>query len=303
MEAPALERAKALLSSDSKAKRKRGMEMLCELHANDLIVEYAMKERDSTILGIASEGLDYHAPELIHHFLTQPSSYFASLHMRFTVARGNFLYAEDTIRSVYAARRSLKLDVIDGIGFAYLRSLSDVLEKYIGVPLNPYENTRGNGANGWSRAVHAIVALARMDAHSENAHAEDRLADAIREGSVLDTRSKLEWALYDKGGPPTIDDILSWVKRGAIGILPDLASTLLKRQDYDRLGLLVHEYPKVFFVSQEFCYWPLMNWLEANGILAHREFGGKDGIKEGGLYRYWRAREKGLPPPPWWKWQ
>jgi hypothetical protein len=278
------------------------MEMLCELRAHELIVEYALKERDSTILGVASEGLDYHPPDLVRHFLTQPSSMFASLHMRFTVARGNFLYADDAIRSVYATRRSHTLDVIDGIGLAYIRSLSNVLEKYIRVPLNPYEGATRTGANGWSRAVHAVVALARMDAHSDTAHAEDRLADAIREGSVLDTRSKLEWALYDKGGPSTIDDILGFVKQGAIGILPDLASTLLKRQEYDRLGSLVHEYPKVFFVTQEFCYWPLMNWIEVKGILAQKEFGGRDGINEEGLYRYWRARERGEAPPPWWKW-
>ena len=329
-ELPSADRAKVLLSSESKAKRKKGMEMLCELNVPELIVEYALREKDSDILSVVSEELEFHPPELIRHLLTQPSSYFATLHMRFTVARGNFLYAEDVVHSVYAARRSLTLDVIEGIGLAYLRSLGDLLQKYIRVPLELYQDAlrskgpkavagvEGIDANGWSRdgwaAVRAIVALARTDSHCDLGHVQERLEDTIRIGrgvlpknriarSILGTRAQLEWALFDKGGPSTFDNVVGLVRQGAIEILPDLASTLLKQQRNDMLESLVREYPKVFFVAQEFVYWPLMNWLELNGILADEEYGGKDGIKEGGLYRYWRARKKGISPPPWWKWQ
>ena len=47
----------------------------------------------------------------------------ASLYMRFHIARRNCLFAEDTIREVYSKRRTLTLDVINGIGGAYLSKI------------------------------------------------------------------------------------------------------------------------------------------------------------------------------------
>src|SRR5262245_23912560 len=84
---PTIESATVLLASASKAKRKKGMEMLCELHARELIISHALQETDASILGMASEELECHPPDLIRHLLTQPSSFDANLYMRCRIAR------------------------------------------------------------------------------------------------------------------------------------------------------------------------------------------------------------------------
>jgi hypothetical protein len=135
-----IDAAQTLLAAGSKAKRKKGMEMLCELNAAELILRHALVEMDSSVLEIAAEALDPNPTDLVRHILTQPSAWNASLYMRFHVACRNYLHAEETIRDVYSKRRTLTLDVIEGIGGAYLRSLAPALNRRLSVRLELYED-------------------------------------------------------------------------------------------------------------------------------------------------------------------
>jgi hypothetical protein len=335
---PTIDGAAALLASTSKAKRKRGMEMLCELHARELILQHALQERDAAVLGVVAQELDHHPPELVRHLLTQPSAYDANLYMRFHIARGNHLYVEETIRAVYFERRTLTLDAIEAIGRAYLRSLSDLLHKYLSGTLDLYEDAlrfqgpkavagvEGVAKNGWSRkgwaAVLSAISLARLDAEFDLREIERLLAAAERIQSelprrefwadevrgrihrtILGTQAHLEWILFEKGLRPTAEKVIGLVRRGTIEILPDLATTLLKRKEEDSLRELVREFSTTFFVAADFCFWPLMNWLESSGFLGRNEFGVSEQGREGTLTSFWRAREQRIEPPAWWQWR
>jgi hypothetical protein len=327
---PTIEAAQTLIASGSKAKRKKGMEMLCELHATEQILQHALAERDSGVLEIASEALDPNPPELVRHLLTQPSSWNASLYMRFHVARRNYLHAEETIRDVYSTRRTLTLDVIEGIGRAYLRSLSTTLNRRLSVPLELYEDAlRAKGEKAvagvdrtrygeWSRdacsAIRSVVALTRLDAEFDVREAMRLLDEAeriqheltrrqdyrVKERAIRDilgTRAYLEWILFDKGVRTTPESVHKLIKEGAIEVLPDLGTTLLKRGDDRFLTRIARELPLQYFIEAEFCFWPLMNWLEVAGVLPKGEY------SKGHLEQFWRARESGVQPPPWWKWR
>ena len=330
---PTIEHATALLASDSKAKRRKGMEMLCELHADDLIVRHALKDTDALVLDRAWDALKHHPPELISHCLTQPSAWDASLAMRYGVALGNYLYAEGTIHDVCSKRRSLTLDVIEGIGGAYLRSLADRLKRFIYVRLELYQdalNSKGRSAvvgvedgRAWSRkgweAIKATIALTRLDAEFDVREIDRLLRDAERiqlelphahlrvpervSRAVLGTRTILEWALFDKGATSTPERVISLVREDVMEVLPDLATTLLKQGNEDLLCELVQEFPLVYFVADEFCFWPLMNWLEYNGFLEQNQFGLSEGGRKGSLYPFWCALIQGIDPPPWWQWR
>ncbi len=304
--------------------------MLCELRATELILQRALTETDSSILEIASEALEPNPPELVNHLLTQPSVMDASLYMRFHIARRNYLFAEETIREVYSKRRTLTLDVIEGIGGAYLRSLCTVLNRRLSVPLELYEDAlrskgrkavagvEGGLESGWARdgwnAILSTIALTRLDAEFDIREIMRLLDEAERverelksrqdfrvneraDRKILGTRAYLEWILFDKGVRVTPDPVHKLIKQGAIEVLPDLANTLLKRGDDRFLPRLAREFTTVYFIADEFCFWPLMNWLHRTGFLSKGEYA------EGHLEQFWRARERGVEPPPWWKWR
>jgi hypothetical protein len=327
---PTIEAAQILLAADSKAKRKQGMEMLCELHAAELILRHALVESDSTILEIAAEAIDANPHELVRHLLTQPSAMYASFYMRFHIARRNYLFAEETIREVYSKRRTLTLDVIEGIGGAYLRSLAPALNRRLSVRLELYEDAlRSKGPKavagldsghkaGWARdgwnVILSTISLTRLDAEFDIHETQQLLDEAERvqrelksrqdfrvkeraDRSILGTRAYLEWILFDKGVRVTPDQVHKLIKQGAIEVLPDLGTTLLKRGDDRFLTRLAREFPLVHFIEGEFCFWPLMNWLQCAGFLAKGEFG------KGTLEQFWSARERGIGPPPWWGWR
>lgn len=330
-----VERAKALLASSSQARRKQGMQMLRDLKEEAMIVEFALKERSSEVLSVASEAIDRPPPELVRHFLTQPSSDDATLYMRFHVALDNFLYAEDDIYNVYRTKRNLNLDVIEGIGLAQLRSLGQLLHRYADVPLELYHDAlrhRGWKAvagvddfhQSWSRAgwaaIKSAVALARLGAIHDHDVIARLLEDAERlqrqwatrddirdttqaagEREMCSTKAQLTWCLFDAGDQSKFGIVMDYVelREGATDVLRDLATSLLKRGEIQELRKLAQHYPHVFFVGVqvEFCYWPLVNWCDMSGAFPPGEF------SSGCFSNYRRARESGIAPPPWWTWQ
>ena len=320
-----------LLASSSKAKRLKGMEMLKELRNEQLLLEYALQETDSQVLGVASHAIEFHPPELVRHLLTQPSSLYANRYMLLGVGRGNFLESEEVIRSVFEGRRTLTFEVVEGIGFAYLRSLAGLLTRYLKARLElaiDVKRTRGDkavaglssqDAYAWSRegwtAIRSAAALTRLDAefdvtqlqrlrgeaiaihHSLNSRNDLYVAERT-ERAARSTLAQLEWIMLDRGGSSSLESVSRYVDSGTIEVLPDLGCTLLKQSKTSELRMLVQKHATVFFTAPEFCYWPLNDWLEKEGFIQHHHAGA-----EGQAFcHYWRARERGQSPPPWWKW-
>jgi hypothetical protein len=299
-----IDAASKLLVSARKSDRKKGMTMLSELRADEHMLRHALQESDSGVLEIASKALMYHPPELVYHLLTQPSSLAARFYFRYHIARGNHLYAEEAIRSVYSRRSKLPLMVIKSIGLSYLQTLSHSLLGYLNAPLELYdemqrkdprevEGVEGTDVAGWSRAgwaaIFSATALTRLDADLDLDEVnrlleETRQTQATLQGrdlwvrertqhSLLNCEARLRWILFDKQLQPDCDAVVGLIRDGAIDVLPDLATTLLKRNDQDRMTKIAREFQLVYFVREEFCYWPLMNWLECNEYLPREKFG------------------------------
>jgi hypothetical protein len=327
---PTVAAATELLSSTSKTKRLKGMEMLKELRNEQLILEYALKESDSSVLGVASHAIDFHPPELVRHLLTQPSSLYANWYMLFHVGRGNYLESEAIIRSILEKRRTLTFEAIEGIGFGYLRSLASLLTKYLKAPLElaiDAKRTRGDkavsglssqDANAWSRdgwsAIRSAEALTRLDAELDVAQVQRLQAEAIAihqslefrtdlyvfertERAVRSTLAQLEWILFDRGHS-SFECASRYADSRITEVLPDLGCTLLKQGRTDELKMLLQKHDPVYFREAGFCYWPLNDWLEHEGFLAHRYAADEGQV----FFDYWRARDRGVSPPPWWKW-
>jgi hypothetical protein len=108
--------------------------------------------------------------------------------------------------------------------------------------------------------------------------------------------------LFDQGLRTDLDFLLRVADPSTSGCcaLPDLALTLLKRGEENLLKRVVEDRPLVFFLAPEFCFWPLINWLETTQLLKADEFGK---TKNGSLHGYWQARKRGIDPPPWWRWR
>ena len=167
--------------------------------------------------------------------------------------------------------------------------------------------------DGWN-AILSTIALTRLDAEFD-IHETMRLLDEAErvqlelnsrqdyrvkeraDRSILGTKANLEWVLFDKGACATPETVHKLIKEGAIEVLPDFASTLLKRGDDQFLMRLAREFTTVYFIADEFCFWPLMNWLHCTGFLSMGEYA------KGHLEHFWRLRECGVEPPPWWKWR
>jgi hypothetical protein len=327
---PTIAAAKELLSSSSKTKRLKGMEMLNELHEERLILECALKESEAKVLSVASHAIDFHPPELVGHLLTQPSSLYAYWYMLYGIGRGNFLESEEVIRGVFEERRTLTFEVLEGIGLAYLRSLSSLLTRYLKASLElaiDAKRTRGNkavagldsqDANAWSRdgwaAIRSAVALTRLDAEFQVAQVQRLQTEAIvihqslkfrtdlyvferTERAVRSTFARLEWILFDRG-LSSFECASRYADSGITEVLPDFGCTLLKQGRTDELKMLLQKHDAVHFREPGFCYWPLNDWLEHEGFLAHCYAADEGQV----FFDYWRARERGVSPPPWWKW-
>ena len=310
---PDIEKAMTLLSSEATNDRMLGVEMLCDLHADDLIVAHAMKESDQLILDYALKELTPHPIEFIRHLLMQPSQHDAWSYMKFHVARGNFLYAEETIRESYGTRPGWLWisSAISPIGEAYLRSFAPLLRTFLSAPLETYligqDGTKAGGyTNAGCCAIASIVSLSQIDCDFDIREAERLLEEARRVHAFMHRKDLsiedfgfLEWVLFHRGARTNLEMVVDLIRKGAAQVMAELATTLLKRREDNVIRRLIDEFPIHYFLGEAFSNWPLLNWLEANGYFHKGEH--ESGL---GIYRrYWRARELDIDPPPWWKWQ
>lgn len=322
-----LQRALALLSSPRWRRRVQGMEILAELNLKEAILDHALKEKILAVVEVAAEALFPEPPELLRHMLTMAKGPDANLVIGFHIPKGNYLYAENVITDIYRPRKSrLASDVVAAIGYSYLqRAGADFLPRYLSASLMTHKTAferlgpkavagveffQGwDGSDSWSRtsalAIEAAVALRRLDVAvplSDIHRMLKELPEAIdaKHQVRLMTEARLEWILFDAGETADAGHLIALVERGATQIVADLATTFLKRKQFDAVVDLAGRFNEAHFAVDGFCYWPLINFLENRGLMDVGPYGDH---RAGPLYGYRRARTMNLAPPPWWEWQ
>jgi hypothetical protein len=321
MEQRTLSDAQKLLESASWSDRKDGMRILAALGERQLMVEYALVETVPAVLDIAAGALYPEPLELVLHMLRPVRGRDPRLHMRYQVALNNYLYAGTEIAALFArSRDGLHPDVIEAAGLAYLRPMAQYLPAYARAKLLTYARAlrdhgrqavagveilvSSDGSDEWSRAslcaVEAVVALRRMEEEVDRAEVSRMLGelDTAMDSSKYcsrRTRAMLRWVEYDAGRESDPGPLLRLGGDRPPACLPDLLTTLLKRGEYGDCERIARDTPDVYCWAPGFCFWPLVNFLEARGLL--------DVADKHGMEAYARARQSIIDPPPWWTWQ
>jgi hypothetical protein len=245
---------------------------------------------------------------------------------------GNYVHAGDAIAALYERRKDrLQPDVIEAAGLAGLKPMAPYLTGYLRSPLVSYADAvrvhgkraeagvrilaGSDGTDEWSRAslcaIEAAVALRRLGADVERAEVERMLGEI---DAALDpahnhparycagrTRAMLRWVGFDAGWESDPEAILRPGGDRPPACLPDLLTTLLKRGESAACERIAREAAEVYRWGQgEFCYWPLVNFLETRGLLT---FDPLTGHPYRHLEAFAWARRWNVPPPAWWRWQ
>lgn len=296
------------------------MEELIELGELVIAKEFALKESVPAVLDPLLEATFPEPTDLLLHALTMTRGPDASLASRYHLPRGNYLYAEEAIVEVYR-RKGPRLPIltIEGLGLAYMRGIGPVLERLLRSSMVNLEDAKRSGEksagagrfidqeerHAWStnskRAVVAAVALSRMDIPVDSKRIQELLLETQQ--AMADcpekraTIAELTWVLFNLDAAP-LDDLLPLLEDG-LRVLPDVATTLLKRRRFGEVSTLVRDFGDVYFVEDGFCFWPLLDHLR-HEKLANIERYGRHRSRP--AHAYLRARRAGLAPPAWWSW-
>jgi hypothetical protein len=310
--------------------RREAVRTLQRLNRHDLILEHAMGEEDMRVLDAVEKCFSPEPKELIQRMATVVRGMDNALWLRFRATTENYLYAEDTIYGILAKKRLLKLDEIEATGLGYWRSCGQLLRKYLKGRMIDYPTARketgpravsgvyppdaSTGDSYWSReskaAILAAQTLARLDVEFDIDQVQRMLREVpqamAHQQGAASTIGTLKWVLFDQRANDDLDELIPYIKAGHGGIGPDLALTLVKRKRFDELrpilmrgvtyeedGITMPLWIGSVFTQPAFCYWPVMDWLEHEGLF-HRNRNGRDGYRKG------RAEKQ--DPPPWWKW-
>jgi hypothetical protein len=315
-----IDAAKKRLESSRWSTRQRGMEELIELGEIAVAMEFALKESVPAVLDSLLEATFPEPTDLLVHVLTMERGPNASLASRYHLPRGNYLYAEDAIvNSHWHKGARMPIPTVEGLGLAYVRSISPVLERMLDARMVNLEEAKRSGAKSggverfvdqeerhtWSggskRAVVAAIALSRMDVVVDSRFIKDLLVETRRAMEDCAERrvtiAELTWVLFNLGDV-SLDDLLSSIG-GPSRVLPDVATTLLKRGQCEEVARLVRDFGEVYFVEDEFCFWPLLDYMHYERLADIVSYG-RHPTQPGSAYL--RARRLGLAPPPWWEW-
>jgi hypothetical protein len=301
------------------------MEILAELGQRQLLLEYALRETVLGVVEVAAETLFPEPTELLIHTLRLSRGINAHLKIRYHVIASNYLYAGSEIAALYARRqRRLHPDVIEAAGLAYLKPMGVYLPRYLGTRLVNYADALqhqgrkavegigvfvgSDGTDTWSRAsqcaIEAAIALRRMDEEVDRTEVQRMLGEV---GAAMDpahycslkTRVMLRWVVFDAGLEGDPGSVLQLAGDRALEVIPDLLTTLLKRQEYRDCERIACAVPEVYRFQQGFCFWPLVNYLESVGLL---DVAPLSWHPTSPLAPYVQARRLKIDPPPWWQW-
>jgi hypothetical protein len=123
--------AEALLESSRFSRRIQGFAALHQLGRHDLMLKHALEERDMRVLGFVGRCFSPKPKELVRYLSTVVRGCYSDSWLRFEMARGNYLYAEDVLYEVFARKKQLSVSTIEAIGFGYLRASGELLHKYL----------------------------------------------------------------------------------------------------------------------------------------------------------------------------
>jgi len=335
--------AERLIDSERFSTRLRGFQTLQVLGRHDLMMQHALEERDVRVLGFVEKCFSPKPKELIRHLSTVVRGCYSDLWLRFDMARGNYLYAEDALRDVLARKKQLTIPTIEAIGLGYLRSCGEFLHKYLKGRMINWKVAReqcgpravygvhpvgsNDGSGYWCReseaAIQAALALARLDLDFDVEQVKrmlteipDAMPDAWMASGAI---GQLKWVLFDKCVGREPYELLPFMSSPR-PIGQDLATSLLKGKRFEELRRLIiqgvtydaegnHkatcnsgakvqvilEHVGVTFTDAEFCYWPIVDWLENEKLFDSGECARH-------MQGYIEARKENHDPPPWWKW-
>jgi hypothetical protein len=189
-----------------------------------------------------------------------------------------------------------------------------------------HPDVSSDGLDYWCResesAIQAALALARMDLDLDTSEVERMLTEIPQamnnEWMAKGAIGQLKWVLFDKGVTHDLDELLPYFDSPR-WIGADLATTLLKNERIEELRRLIiqgvtydpegnhtwkpHpdgnaevilEHIGVTFANGEFCYWPIIDWLEHQKLL--------DSTERMDMNGYVQARAENQDPPRWWTW-
>src|SRR5215469_6646420 len=253
-----ISRARELLASPRPSSRQKGMEILAELGQRQLLLEYALRETVPGVADFAAETLFPEPVELLVHTLRLGRGHTAHLTIRYHVTASNYLYAGSEIAALYAGRkRRLHPDVIEAAGLAYLKPMATYLRGYLGAPMVNYADALqqqgrkavegiglfvgSDGTDTWSRAsqcaVEAAIALRRMDEEVDRAEVQRRFDEVCsamgpEHYRSLKTRVMLRWVVFDSASEADPRPVFRAAGDRILEVIPDLLTTLLKRQEY-----------------------------------------------------------------------
>jgi hypothetical protein len=296
------------------------IQMLGYLGQDDRALAVALAETDAPALVEHVLKLFVPAPvELVVHSLTMKHGQ-ARTTMCYTIAHGNYLHAESEIVGIVGKSPArLPAPVLEAFGCAGLRSTVPVLRKHAkATRLRTYAQAvaEGDGKDkpsntvathsperAWDapteRAIDALVALRRLDADVDVDHVEHLRGQVYT--AMTDHRSvvhliawsKLTWVLFDAGVDACFDELMSAAWRRDVE--HDIAATLLKRDDTQRLATYLPSIATGGSSPSIFCHWPVTDALHVRGLAGVPT----PVFAEG----YSLARDAGVGPPWWWTWQ
>jgi hypothetical protein len=321
---PSVERAEEFLHHKRVDVREKGMRMLIDLAAWDQVLEHSLKEHHGRVLDLACGALFPEPVELLKHLVTVEKGPNANLEMAYHVPESNYVYAQHAIADVYRRRKNrLHPDVIEAIGLARLTALCPFLPRYLDARLMAVSDARrklgpkavagidvfvsSDGSDTWCRpsacAIHSAIALRRADQPVEVEQVERMLAEITTAMSsdcytARWTHAALKWVQFDAGVLDDLAEVLSLV--GSVPeVVGDFVTTFLKRGEQSTAARIAAAVPSVYLVCRGFCYWPLADFLNSQGILDVSRYGRH---RTQAYYGYRRARLMGIEPPAWWSW-
>ena len=317
---PTRDKAIAAFGKRGWSNRKDALEALAYLGHDEDVLKYALMETDApAITSLAAQVLIPAPFELLHHMLTMKNGQLGMV-LCYEVPQYNFLHVETEIVDFLKPRKSqLGADKIAACGNAYLRGSAALFQRHLEIDrLRSYDQAMREGrpvkdkpimfgptsdaTRYWDgaseRAIETLVALRRLDQEIDVGFVSE-LRNQIRQTIPTgdDAWEKLTWVLFDAGREDCGDELLQ--RDYLFHVRADVATTLLKRQDFQRFDAFAARYyrdGRSGIACNAFCQWPVLDALQARGFESST-------LMRRGPEGYYLSRDAGASPPPWWTWQ
>ncbi len=316
--------------------RRDAIRVLGAMGEHDLVLKYAMIERESSWIPVLACDILVSPPlGLLIHWVTKMKPSGDGSHLSHLVAyqlpKFNYTYLQNDLALFFAKEKrrvaGFKHRHLDAIGAAGLTSMQPLLARYLEVKqLRTYKQALDSGidrkqcrasdlssSDGYehryldhesSCAVSAAVALSRMGFEINQEQVRlwlEQLAQVfdLNEENNMITRDYLEtmrWLLFHAGDDAQFDALLAQSYVGRTR--HDIALTLLKRGDHSRFDRWLKTVPKKY---PRLVHPPSEFYFWP--LIDHLEARGISRESSGQSDGYILSRIAGVAPPTWWQWE